>query len=196
MKRAKNIIYAGVALLLVSACNNSVNDQDDRNLDTREEIQLSTQVLNTQVQPLSRATFTSGQTFHVVMTDNNSTFADQYSIATPGAVTSGKNALSLAPKKYWDDLGGITSDIKMFGVYPQFKQNGSTSTISSSDANSVISWTITADTSKSDLMSAVIPSYEYADRSTAAELTFNHVLSKVSIRVFSGNGGPDVSGAT
>lgn len=179
MKAYKILFTAAAAMLALAACNN----EREPIADEREELQLSGEIHNAEVQNanLTRGTFTAGNKFTLYVENNSSTgyFTGlKKSTATILGESGGKNSVQLEPKLYWDDLGGKNADLNLYGVYPH------TAPVTGS---STINWTINADGDVSDLMRAYLP-YDYAQKGTPAHMQFEHVLSKITIIVKPGNG--------
>ena len=89
---------------------------------------------------------------------------------------------TLAPKLYWDDLGGKLSNLNLVGIHPTTANPGKESDL--------IAWNVGTDqsagTDAADLMLAYRPGYTYANKAIAANLNFNHVMAKVTINVIKG----------
>jgi len=104
------------------------------------------------------------------------------SASAEGENTYSPVSLDTGSKLYWDDLGGINANLKLIGIYPykdlqdNYKYSGNN-----------IEWTVTKDINASDLLLANPNPYLY-DKINAANLLFEHVLTKVSINLFEGKG--------
>lgn len=191
MKKLKiTLAIAFIATLLVGC---SDDEGENINPDTREELVLGGGMDDTEeMKPFTRAAFKETKELRVIVRDNNSptkflTSGDKSIKATTGTVTNNKNALTCDPVLYWDDLGGKSADLKLFGIYPYSAVPASDKVTWILDPNQSAYFTETDQTkypTKKELMFAQYDSYPYGDRKiNVANLNFEHVLTKITVLI-------------
>ncbi|MEG1545226.1 MAG: fimbrillin family protein [Tannerellaceae bacterium] len=109
-------------------------------------------------------------------------------VSTGVASSNGIDPASVALNSplYWDDLGGKEANLNFFGVYPATASVTNNSTITWSVGENQSSSETTPGANPNDLLLAYRPAYAYPDKSVAANLNFNHVLTKITLVVKKG----------
>jgi len=205
MNTIRIIICFALSLFLV----NCSKDKEIENPDiTKEEVKLQAEINNVDIELIqTRAGETKtfdNKSFHLIVRDASSSsyFTEQVRAVHAGTAESGEtnspvSFVDTSKKLYWDDLGGVNAKLELFGIYPN--KDLTTDYKYSGDE---IEWKVGKDSNPNDdideydLMVAYKNPYNYS-KTVAANLLFEHVLTKVSIKLTEGDGftGGDLSTA-
>lgn len=187
MKTIKIITCFALSLFLLNCSNNKEIDGPEM---LGEEVKLCAETHNIEIEtsqtraPIIKAF--DNKSFQLIVRDasSGSYFTEKNSIASSQTAAGGEDEspVIIDPKLYWDDLGGVNAKLELFGVYPKKKL---TDDYGYSGDN--INWSVTTDINTSDLMLAYKDEYAYS-KTVAANLLFEHVLTKVSINLLKGDG--------
>ena len=199
MKTIKYMLSAVIAISAISC--QEVNEKGNNEHLTGEELRLSANLYeNEAVVTRANIAFADGEDFHVIVKDKTGTYfsaaAKEVKATTqaPEAGALDRNGLTLTPTLYWDDLGGKLAQLELFGVYPYYTPQG-TSTATVTTGSELITWTVSNDLDDSDLRRGHLSSYLYS-KTAAAYMVFEHVLTKISIKLEPGDGTVNLAGAT
>lgn len=184
----KKYLFFAAATLLLAACSNESDIQPDGD---RTEIRLSSGLTVQQTgtragTDIQSAQFESGEKINVYISEDvtsGQTATTNYE--QPLVYTAGSNgALTTSQQPYFPSSG---NGVNIYALYPESAKTGefSVQTDQSTDAAY----------KASDLMYGKPTQNPVARTSSAVNIGFNHLLSKVTVELEPGNGNPDLTGA-
>lgn len=191
--KTRFLMATAAAAIVMVACNNEETDN------WAGEIRLSSGLAVQQVNSTRAASniqngqFSAGEKIDVfineaVATDETATTSyTQPLVYTAG----GDGSMSTSPQPYYPTSG---KDVNIYAYYPS-------GTVTSIDANAEVDFTVVADQSSdanyraSDLMYGTPDKNPVGRTKNHVNITFKHLLSKVTVTLISGVGTPDLTGA-
>ena len=171
----KKFFILAAAALSFAACSNNESDNQVQNPDNAIRLNASVGEITRAGSNLLETNFAANTKVKVQVTDKKTTDA---AAVTYGAVdyTVGANgALSVTPIQYYPASG---SEVKVYAYYPSTAADNTTFTVAT-DQNENAAY------QASDLMYATL---DPLVKNTTNQLTFNHVMSKITVTLTAGTG--------
>lgn len=208
MKTIRIFISLAFSLFLVN-CSNDNDKEIENSGTTNEEVKLQAETNNVDVELIQTRAGTikafDNKSFHLIVRDASGSnyfteLTREVITGTAGVTTPATESpvnFDSGSKLYWDDLGGVSAKLELFGIYPK-----KSLTTDYKYSENEIEWKVGIDSDPDDgiddydLMVAYKNPYNYS-KLVAANLLFEHVLTKVSIKLTEGAGfaGGDLSTA-
>lgn len=191
----KNNIIKAAAISCIALGIAACSSDDTASTDSYE-LRLSSGLT---VQDVSRAgtavqsdAFANGESVDIFIYENATTATKTYGSNGLLTYTAGENnALTPTATQYWPESG---NGVNIYGFYPSGKVTDAKST-TAVDFTVQTDQSADADYKASDLMYGVPTSNPVSRTSSAVNVQFSHLLSKVTVALVAGDGKPDLEGA-